>query len=67
MALRKEKKMAIATRCQTPDACYTIEIHESEISVKVETRGRLDLSESEAKLLEANIHNVLELVLRPYV
>ena len=34
---------------------------------KVETRGRLDLSESEAKLLEANIHNVLELVLRPYV
>jgi hypothetical protein len=27
---------------------------------------KLDLSESEAKLLESNIHNAMELVLAPY-
>jgi hypothetical protein len=57
---------AVKTKCQTPDAQFNIEINDKSVSVKVELPMKLDLSESEAKLLESNIHNAMELVLAPY-
>jgi hypothetical protein len=57
---------AVKTKCQTPDAQFNIEINDKSVSVKVELPMELDLSESEAKLLESNIHNAMELVLAPY-
>jgi hypothetical protein len=36
------------------------------VSVEVELPMELDLTEEEAKLLESNIHNAMELVLAPY-
>lgn len=57
---------AVKTACQTPDAVFHIEIKDKKLSVEVELPMKLDLSEADAKLLEANAHNALELVLAPY-
>ena len=57
---------AVRTECQTPDANYNIEISDDKVSVEVELPMDLDLTEDEAKLLESNIHNAMELVLAPY-
>jgi hypothetical protein len=57
---------AVKTECQTPEANYNIEINDSKVSVEVELPMELDLTEDEAKLLESNIHNAMELVLAPY-
>lgn len=57
---------AVKTECQTPDAQFNIEINDSSVSVKVDLPMKLDITEEEAKLLESNIHNVMELVLAPY-
>jgi hypothetical protein len=57
---------AVKTECQTPEANYNIEINDTKVSVEVELPMKLDLTEEEAKLLESNIHNVMELVLAPY-
>ncbi len=65
MKIRKFNE-AVKTKCQTPDAQFNIEISDKSVSVKVELPMELDLSESEAKLLESNIHNAMELVLAPY-
>lgn len=62
----KKFKEAVKTECQTPDAQFNIEINDSKVSVEVELPMELDLTEDEAKLLEANIHNAMELVLAPY-
>lgn len=56
---------AVKTECQTPEANYNIEINTDKVSVEVEL-PELDLTEEEAKLLESNIHNAMELVLAPY-
>ena len=53
---------AVKTECQTPEANYNIEINDSKVSVEVELPMELDLTEDEAKLLESNIHNAMELV-----
>lgn len=58
--------MAIETKCQTDGAVYNIEISSSEINISVKVPFELELTEDEAKLLESNIHNVLELVLSKY-
>lgn len=57
---------AVKTECQTPEANYNIVINDDKISVEVELPMELELNEEEAKLLEANIHNAMELVLAPY-
>ncbi len=57
---------ALKTKCQTPEAQYHIEINNDKISVEVDLPMDLDLSEADAKLLESNIHNMMELVLAQY-
>ncbi len=57
---------AVKTTCQTPDAKFKIDISDTEVSVNVSLPMSLDLSEAEAKLLEDNIHNAMELVLAKY-
>lgn len=57
---------ALKTKCQTPDAIFNIEIKDDKVSVEIELPMKLDLTESEAKLLESNIHNAMELVLSKY-
>lgn len=57
--------MALSTACQTPGAVYHTNIESDEVSVTV---SGLDLSlpDGEAALLEANLHNAMELVLARY-
>lgn len=57
---------AVKTVCQTPDAKFKIDISDDKVSVSVDLPMSLDLSEKEAKLLEDNIHNAMELVLAKY-
>lgn len=54
---------AMETPCQTPEAHYNIEINGDKISVVINLPSKLELSLEEAKILEANIHNTMELVL----
>ena len=57
---------AVKTDCQTPDAQFHIKVADKKVSVEVDLPKSLDLSEDDAKLLEANLHNAIELVLAPY-
>jgi len=57
---------ALKTKCQTGDAVYNTIIKDKNINVDIKIPFILGLSEEEAKLLEANIHNAMELVLKPY-
>ena len=57
---------ALKTPCQTSGAIFDTKISDSEVEISVKIPFDLDLDEDEAKLLEANLHNALELVLRPY-
>ena len=57
---------ALKTECQTPEANYNIEISKNSVAVEVELPIDLDLSEDEAKILEVNIHNMMEIVLSKY-
>ena len=57
---------AVKTECQTPEANYNIEINDDKVCVEVELPMKLDLTEDDAKLLESNIHNAMELVLAQY-
>lgn len=66
--------MALPTTCQTPGAVYHTHIgittgmppRRTVIEARVELPIRIQTSVEEAALLEANIHNALELVLAPY-
>lgn len=66
MIYLKRFNEAVKTECQTPDAQFNIDISDEKVSVEVELPMKLDLTEDEAKLLESNIHNAMELVLAPY-
>ncbi len=56
--------MALATACQTPGATYRTKIAAHEVIVEVDLgRDELVLGEESAALLEANLHNAVELVL----
>lgn len=57
---------AVKTECQTKGAIYNTKISDDKIDVSVEIPFELELNEDDAKLLEDNIHNALELVLKPY-
>ena len=56
----------LKTVCQTPDAMFHIKIGSNNINCEVELPFDLDIDEKEAKLLETNIHNALELILSKY-
>lgn len=58
--------MAIETPCQTPETWFDTEVGDESLTIKVRLPFSLNLSEQEAILLEANIHNALELVLARY-
>lgn len=58
--------MAQWTPCQTPGTQFHMHITENGFSVLVALPKPLRLNAAEAKLLEANIHNALELVLARY-
>lgn len=58
--------MAMQTPCQTSGAVFSTRIAGDGISVDVDFGKRINLGEEEAELLEANIHNALELVLARY-
>ncbi len=58
--------MAIETKCLTPNAVYHISISEKQVIAKVDLPFALDIDEPEAEVLEALIHNQLELILRSY-
>jgi len=57
---------AVKTPCQTPDAKFTTEITKDKISITIDLPSELDINEDEAKILEANIHNAMEMVLAKY-
>jgi len=57
--------MAQETPCQTPGATYHILIEDQAITVGVDLPQPLSLSEDQARLLEANLHNAVELALAP--
>lgn len=54
------------TPCQTPESIYNIKVQDNEIKCSVKLPMDLDLSEEEAKILETNVHNAMELVLAGY-
>jgi len=58
--------MAVETKCQTPGTRFKTVVDPLYITVEAWLPTALDLSEEEAALLEANIHNAMELVLAPY-
>jgi hypothetical protein len=57
---------AVKTECQTPGTQYQIDISDKAISVNIELPMKLDIDEEEAKLLESNLHNAIEIVLSKY-
>ena len=60
--------MANGTKCLTSGAVFKTRISDKELGVTVVMPGDQlkGLNEEEATILEALIHNQLELVLRPY-
>lgn len=60
--------MALATPCQTSGAQFHVYVGEIGVMVAVDMPidKKLDLTEAEAKTLEANLHNAVELVLAPH-
>lgn len=58
--------MANRTKCQTDGAVYSTTIKSKSVDIKVSIPFKLDISEEEAIILETNIHNVMEIVLKPY-
>jgi hypothetical protein len=58
--------MALQTPCQTPGCNYIIDVRQDMVQVTVIAPRSLYLTPEEAKVLESNIHNAMELVLKPY-
>lgn len=58
--------MAIRTACQTPSAIFHTSVKSDKVSCVVDLPKPLKLDKEQAKLLDANIHNAMELVLAPY-
>lgn len=57
--------MAAATKCQTPGAEYSTQVDGRGVSVTVSFPWELELTETDANLLDINLHNAIELVLAP--
>ena len=58
--------MALSTPCQTSGTDFHTHIVDNHIVVLIELPFDLDLTEEAAEMLEANLHNAMELVLAPY-
>lgn len=58
--------MAHGTECQTPGAQFHTHISGATVEIRVDLPHELGLSEDDAKLLESNLHNAVELVLARY-
>lgn len=58
--------MAVATTCQTPGAWFHVRVHSGGVEASVTFPGPVRLDEAGAALLEANVHNALELALARY-
>lgn len=58
--------MAHETVCQTPGTQYHIRVSSRRIAVQIDLPIDLNLGDGQAELLEANLHNAIELVLAPY-
>lgn len=58
--------MAITTPCQTNGAVFHTNITGQDIYLHIELPFEIHLDEAQAEILEANIHNVMELVLAPH-
>jgi hypothetical protein len=57
---------ALATKCQTPDMVYDISIQKDEITIGLKLPFELELGTQEATLLEKNLHNSIEQVMKVY-
>jgi hypothetical protein len=58
--------MALETKCQTPGLNLRTVIGKRIVYMSATLPFRLDIDEEEAKILEKNLHNMLELILKPY-
>lgn len=59
--------MALSTPCQTPGAMFYTWIGPASVEIKVSLPITLRLTPEQAVILEANLHNVVEIVLAPYL
>lgn len=57
--------MSLATPCQTSGAVFHTSTTDAGITASVDYGRLIPLTEAESVVLEANIHNALELVLAP--
>lgn len=57
---------ALETPCQTPGVEYNINISENKINIEIDLQTSLNIDENEAEILEANIHNSIEVILSKY-
>jgi hypothetical protein len=58
--------MAVATICQTSGTQYHTTITSTGVSCSVEFSAPIVLTDQEAAILDANMHNAMELVLARY-
>ncbi len=66
MNLKDILKEALKTECMTPGVKYHTDISKNNIKIVLDLPEDLKLNNEEAKLLEKNIHNALEIVLAKY-
>lgn len=57
------QKEALETKCLTPGAVYKTEIQDNKINITIISEAFKELKPSEAKELEKNIYNAIELAL----
>jgi hypothetical protein len=55
--------MAVRTPCQTPGAIFHVSITDRRVSVAVDIPHSLNLTAADARQLDADLHNVVELAL----
>lgn len=65
MGIRKFSE-AISTECQTPGMVYDIVITPEKITIELTPPSIFELNEEEAKLVEKNLHNAIELVMKTH-
>lgn len=58
--------MSLPSECQTLGAIFHTNIRQDFLGIGVELPFNLILTEAEAKILEVNLHNAIELVLARY-
>lgn len=59
--------MALATRCQAPGVIFHTTITPNQVTVACDLPAPVDLAEADAELLEANLHNLVEIALAPWL